>query len=136
MPNFHFTREQARALTYYMLSLTSEQMGAYYERAPDPRPSYGRQVFVEKNCIACHAVGGVGAKIGPTCSASPNATPLNGSTNSFSIRRWSIRAAPCREYDLETNARKALLAYLAPPRQTISVDPLQRPARYRRRSRH
>ena len=30
MPNFHFTREQARALTFYMLSLTSEQMGAYY----------------------------------------------------------------------------------------------------------
>ena len=30
MPNFHFTREQARALTYYMLSLTSEEMGTYY----------------------------------------------------------------------------------------------------------
>ena len=30
MPNFHFTKEQARALTFYMLSLTSEQMGTYY----------------------------------------------------------------------------------------------------------
>jgi len=30
MPNFHFTKEQARDLTYYMLSLTSEEMGTYF----------------------------------------------------------------------------------------------------------
>ena len=30
MPNFHFTKEQARDLTYYMLSLTNEEMGSYY----------------------------------------------------------------------------------------------------------
>jgi hypothetical protein len=30
MPNFHFTKEQARALTFYMLFLTQEQMGTYY----------------------------------------------------------------------------------------------------------
>ena len=66
MPNFHFTREQARALTYYMLSLTSEEMGSYYSSVRViPGPEYGRQLFKEKNCVACHNVGGVGAKTGP-----------------------------------------------------------------------
>src|SRR5208282_3330088 len=65
MPNFHFTAEQARALTYYMLSLTSEEMGTYYSSVRSiPGPAYGRELFVEKNCIACHTVGGVGAKGG------------------------------------------------------------------------
>ena len=66
MPNFHFTKEQARALTFYMLSLTSEQMGTYYSSVRlIPSAGYGRQLFVEKNCIACHNIGGVGAKSGP-----------------------------------------------------------------------
>src|ERR1039457_6360159 len=51
MPNFHFTNEQARALTFYMLSLTSEQMGTYYSSVRlIPSAGYGRQLFVEKNC--------------------------------------------------------------------------------------
>jgi mono/diheme cytochrome c family protein len=66
MPNFHFTREQARALTFYMLSLTSEQMGSYYTSVRViPSATYGRRLFVEKNCIVCHSIGGVGAKGGP-----------------------------------------------------------------------
>ncbi len=66
MPNFHFTKQQARALTFYMLSLTNEQMGTYYSSVRlIPSAGYGRQLFIEKNCIACHNIGGVGAKNGP-----------------------------------------------------------------------
>jgi cbb3-type cytochrome oxidase cytochrome c subunit len=84
MPNFHFTKEQARDLTYYMLSLTSEEMGTYYSSVRlIPGPAYGRQLFVEKNCISCHAIGGVGAKTGPTSSVSPSATQWNGSTSNW-----------------------------------------------------
>lgn len=44
MPNFHFTKGQARALTYYMLSLTNEDMGSYYASVRlIPSPEYGRE---------------------------------------------------------------------------------------------
>ncbi|MGB8479679.1 MAG: c-type cytochrome [Acidobacteriaceae bacterium] len=114
MPNFHFTREQARALTYYMLSLTNQDMGSYYSSVRlIPSPEYGRQLFVEKNCIACHNVGGVGAKTGPD---------LLGVTKRHSIEWLDEQLVNpdlvypgsfMPEYDLEPNARKALLAYLA-----------------------
>ena len=63
--------EQARALTFYMLSLTNEQMAAYYSSVRlIPSADYGRQLFVEKNCIACHNIGGVGGqRAGRTCAA-------------------------------------------------------------------
>ena len=49
MPNFHFTKEQARALTFYMLSLTSEQMGTYYSSVRlIPSAGYGRRVVRRK----------------------------------------------------------------------------------------
>lgn len=114
MPNFHFTKDQARSLTYYMLSLTSEEMGTYYssERLI-PSLEYGRQLFVEKDCVVCHAVGGVGAKVGPD---------LLGVTNRHS-REWLDEQLVNPElvypgssmpvYDLETNARKALIAFMS-----------------------
>ncbi|MDE3165924.1 MAG: c-type cytochrome [Acidobacteriota bacterium] len=114
MPNFNFTREQARALSYYMLSLTNEQMGAYYasERVI-PSASYGKQLFVEKNCIACHALGGVGSK---------NGVELTGVTSRHSPG-WldeqlvnPTLVAPGTDmptYDLDTNSRKALVTFLA-----------------------
>ncbi len=114
MPNFHFTREQARALTYYMLSLTNQDMGTYYSSLRTiPSSSYGRELFVEKNCIVCHAIGGVGAKVGPD---------LMGVTQRHS-REWLDEqlvnpqlvypGSAMPEYDLDTNSRKALVAYLA-----------------------
>lgn len=114
MPNFHFTRPQARALTFYMLSLTNEQMASYYSSVRlIPSADYGRQLFVEKNCIACHTIGGVGGKSGPD---------LRDVTKQHS-REWldeqlvnpqlvypgSIMPA----YDLETNTRKALVAFMS-----------------------
>jgi mono/diheme cytochrome c family protein len=122
MPNFHFTRDQARALTYYMLSFTSEEMGSYYSSVRlIPGPEYGRQLFIEKNCITCNSVGGAGAK---------NGTDLLEVTTRHSAE-WldEQRVNPelvypgssMPEYDLEPNARKALLAYL----QTTTPDDIQ-----------
>ena len=113
MPNFHFTSEQARALTYYMLSLTNEEMGTYYSSVRlIPSPEYGRQLFVEKNCIVCHAIGGIGAKSGPD---------LLGVTKQHSPEWLGEQlvnpdlvypGSSMPEYDLETNARKALVAFM------------------------
>ena len=114
MPNFHFTKEQARALTFYMLSLTSEQMGTYYSSVRlIPSAGYGRQLFVEKNCIACHSIGGVGAKSGPDLlGVAKQHSPgwLDEQlVNPQTIYPGSIMPA----YDLETNARKAIIAFMA-----------------------
>ncbi len=114
MPNFSFTKEQARALTFYMLSLTNEQMGAYYVSVLlIPSPAYGRQLFVEKNCLACHNIGGVGGKQGPD---------LLGVTTRHSIgwldeqlvnpeQVWPGSTMPA--YDLDPNQRKAVIGFLS-----------------------
>jgi mono/diheme cytochrome c family protein len=114
MPNFQFTREQARALTFYMLSLTNEQMGAYYSSVRlIPSPSYGRQLFVEKNCIACHSVGGVGGKGSPD---------LLGVTQQHSVGWLDEQlvnpdlvspGSTMPAYDLDPNERKAIIGFLA-----------------------
>jgi mono/diheme cytochrome c family protein len=113
MPNFRFTKAQARALTFYMLSLTNEQMGTYYSSVRlIPSASYGRQLFTEKNCIACHNIGGVGAKTGPDLLGiakehSPGWLDEQ-LVNPQLIYPGSIMPA----YDLETNARKAIVAFM------------------------
>ena len=116
MPNFHFTKEQARALTFYMLSLTSEQMGTYYSSVRlIPSASYGRQLFAEKNCIACHNIGGVGAKSGPDLlGVAKEHSPgwLDEQlVNPQLIYPGSIMPA----YDLETNAERPSLHSWPPP---------------------
>ncbi len=114
MPNYHFTKEQARALTYYMLSLTSEQMGSYYSGVRIiPSASYGRELFTEKNCIACHSIGGVGSKNGPdllnvTKAHSPGWLDEQ-LVNPQAVYPGSIMP----DYDLEMNARKALIVFMA-----------------------
>jgi mono/diheme cytochrome c family protein len=114
MPNFHFARAQARALTFYMLSLTSEQMGVYYSSVRlIPSPGFGRQLFVEKNCIACHSIGGVGLKgsvdlLGVTKRHSPGWLDEQ-LVNPGLVSPGSTMPA----YDLEPNARKALIGFLA-----------------------
>jgi mono/diheme cytochrome c family protein len=113
MPNFHFTREQARALTYYMLSLTNEEMGSYFSSVRlIPSPGYGRQLFVEKNCIACHNVGGVGAKTGPDLLGVTKRHSTEWLDEQLVNPELVYPGSVMPEYDLETNARKALMAYL------------------------
>ena len=114
MPNFHFTREQARALTFYMLSLTSEQMGAYYSSVRlIPSASYGRQLFVEKNCIACHNIGGVGVKTGPDLAGITTRHSPGWLDEQLVNPGMIYPGSTMPAYDLETNARKALIAFMA-----------------------
>ncbi len=114
MPNFHFTKGQARALTFYMLSLTSGQMGAYYMSVRlIPSPSYGRQLFVEKNCIACHSIGGVGAKNGPDLLGVTKQHSTGWLDEQLVNPELVYPGSSMPSYDLETNARKALIAFMA-----------------------
>ncbi|MBZ5584841.1 MAG: c-type cytochrome [Acidobacteriia bacterium] len=113
MPNLHFTKEQARALTFYMLSLTSEQMATYYSSVRlIPSPAYGRQLFVEKNCIACHSIGGVGAKNGPDLLAVNHKHSGEWLDEQLLNPQAVYPGSSMPGYDLEPNARKALIAFL------------------------
>jgi len=114
MPNFHFTKDQARDLTYYMLSLTSEEMGTYFSSMRSiPGPGYGRQLFVEKNCIACHAIGGVGAKTGPDLAGVTTRHSMGWLDEQLVNPELVYPGSSMPEYDLETNARKALVAFMS-----------------------
>jgi cbb3-type cytochrome oxidase cytochrome c subunit len=114
MPNFNFTREQARALTFYMLSLTTEQMGAYYASVRlIPSPAYGRRLFVEKNCLACHNVGGVGAKNGPDLANVTKRHSLGWLDEQLVNPTLVAPGSDMPVYDLDVNSRKALIGYLA-----------------------
>jgi mono/diheme cytochrome c family protein len=122
MPNFHFTKEQARDLTYYMLSLTSEEMGSYYSSVRlIPGPEYGRQLFVEKNCITCHNVGGVGAKTGPDLLGVTSRHSTEWLDEQLVNPELVYPGSSMPAYDLEGNARKALVAYL----QSATPDDVQ-----------
>jgi hypothetical protein len=113
MPNFHFTKEQARSLTYYMLSLTNADMGPYYSSVRlIPSPEYGRELFVEKNCITCHNVGGVGAKTGLDLLGVTTRHSLEWLDEQLVNPQLVYPGSSMPEYDLETNARKALLAFM------------------------
>jgi mono/diheme cytochrome c family protein len=114
MPNFHFNRDQARDLTYYMLSLTSEEMGTFFSSMRSiPGPAFGRQLFVEKNCISCHAVGGVGAKTGPDLLGVTKRHSMEWLDEQLVNPELVYPGSAMPEYDLETNARKALVAFMA-----------------------
>ncbi len=66
MPPQKFAETNLEAITLFMLSLTGEPVPGYYASMKViPSSSQGRRLFEQKGCIACHAVGGVGGKIGP-----------------------------------------------------------------------
>jgi mono/diheme cytochrome c family protein len=124
MPDFHFTKEQARALTYYMLSLTNEEMGSYYSSVRlIPGLAYGRQLFVEKDCLECHAVGGVGAKIGPDLLGVTKRHSAGWLDEQLVNPELVYPGSSMPAYDLDTNSRKALIAYLesATPEDVQSI---------------
>jgi mono/diheme cytochrome c family protein len=114
MPNLHFTKEQARDLTYFMLALTNEEMGSYFSSVRlIPSPEYGRQLFVEKDCLACHAVGGAGAKTAPDLLGVTKRHSTEWLDEQLVNPELVYPGSSMPEYDLETNARKALVAFLA-----------------------
>ena len=127
MPNFHFSRNQARALTYYMLSLTSADMGSYYASVQlIPSPGYGRQLFVEKDCIVCHAIGGAGAKVGPDLLGVTKLHSSEWLDEQLVNPQLVYPGSSMPEYDLETNARKALVAFLSTATPQDAQDILAR----------
>ncbi|MDE3199672.1 MAG: c-type cytochrome [Acidobacteriota bacterium] len=114
MPNFQFTREQARSLTYYMLSLTSADMGSYYSSVRlIPSPAYGRELFVQKDCIVCHSIGGVGSKTGPDLLDVTKRHSLEWLDEQLVNPQLVYPGSTMPEYDLDTNSRKALVSFLA-----------------------
>jgi cytochrome c2 len=50
----------------------------------------GRELFLEKGCVVCHAVNGVGGDAGPTLDAADMPSPMN--AFEFAARMW--RGAP------------------------------------------
>ena len=46
----------------------------------------GRMLFVNKGCVACHAVNGVGGQMGPTLDAAAMPAPMN--AFEFAARMW------------------------------------------------
>jgi cytochrome c2 len=59
-----FTGAELRDLIAYLAPATAgPQEGPVY--ALPGRPEVGRELFAEKGCIQCHAVGGVGGHVGP-----------------------------------------------------------------------
>ncbi|HEU5457965.1 MAG TPA: c-type cytochrome [Terracidiphilus sp.] len=114
MPNFHFTHEQARALTYYMLSLTNADMGAYYASEPViPSGQYGRQLFVEKDCLVCHSIGGTGAKTGPDLLGVTSRHSMEWLDEQLINPQLVQPGSTMPEFDLDLNARKALVTFLS-----------------------
>jgi mono/diheme cytochrome c family protein len=97
-----------------MLSLTNEQMGTYYSSVRlIPSAGYGRQLFMEKNCIACHNIGGVGAKSGSDLLGVAKEHSAGWLDEQLVNPQLIYPGSTMPEYDLETNARKALIAFMA-----------------------
>jgi mono/diheme cytochrome c family protein len=49
-------------------------------------PARGRNIFVEKGCVACHSVNGVGGNLGPALDAADMPRPMN--AFEFAARMW------------------------------------------------
>jgi len=58
---------------------------------PTLDPEHGRRLFVEKGCVACHAVNGVGGDLGPALNAEEMPRPMN--AFEFAARMWRGAAA-------------------------------------------
>ncbi len=113
MPDYHFTKEQARSLTYYMLSLTNQDMGTYYSSLRlIPSAGFGRELFIQKDCIVCHGIGGVGAKTGPDLLGVTKRHSLEWLDEQLVNPDQVYPGSTMPEYDLEVNERKALVAFL------------------------
>ena len=67
----------------------------------------------KKTALACHAVGGVGAKIGPDLLGVTKRHSTEWLDEQLVNPELVYPGSSMPEYDLETNARKALVAYLA-----------------------
>lgn len=53
---------------------------------PPMDPARGRELFLNKGCIACHSVNGVGGHLGPSLNAADMPKPMN--AFDFAARMW------------------------------------------------
>jgi len=53
---------------------------------PPMNAHQGRELFVDKSCVVCHQVNGVGGEIGPSLNAADMPSPM--STFEFAARMW------------------------------------------------
>jgi mono/diheme cytochrome c family protein len=53
---------------------------------PPMNAQRGREVFVQKGCVACHSVNGVGGDLGPALNADDMPRPMN--SFEFAARMW------------------------------------------------
>lgn len=53
---------------------------------PPMNAHQGRELFVDKGCIVCHQVNGVGGELGPSLNAADMPSPMN--TFEFAARMW------------------------------------------------
>ena len=70
-------------------------------------------MFVEKNCIACHSIGGVGSKSGPDLLGVAKQHSSGWLDEQLVNPQLVYPGSSMPEYDLETNARKALVTFMA-----------------------
>ncbi len=113
MPNFHFTPQQAKDLTFYMLSLTGEEMGSYYTaKSIIPSATYGRELFAEKNCITCHAIGGAGGRVGPDLLGVTQRHSPDWLDEHFVSPTLVVPGSSMPAYDLDANGRAALIRFM------------------------
>jgi cbb3-type cytochrome oxidase cytochrome c subunit len=66
MPPQQLSETNLEAIVLFMLSQTGEAAPGYYASMKViPSVDQGQRLFVQKGCIGCHSVGGVGGKVGP-----------------------------------------------------------------------
>lgn len=97
----------------------------------------GRELFLQKGCVVCHAVNGVGGAVGPALNAADMPEPMN--AFEFAARMW--RGAPAMVQmqqdmlgdviELSGQDLADLVAFAHDEAEQRELEPDQIPARYR-----
>ena len=132
MPDFHLTPDEAKSLSFYLLSHSGEEMAEFYtSRGVIPNVSSGRELFVEKNCLACHSVGGVGGTGGPDLAGTTERHSRQWHDEHFANPTLVVPGSAMPAYDLTPDQRTALFRFLAQvtPKEAQEIMALsERPA--------
>ena len=104
---------------------------------PPMDPVRGRLLFVEKGCVACHSVNGVGGNLGPALNAGDMPRPMN--SFEFVARMWrGARAMTELQEDLfgevislDGQDLADLVVFAHDPEEQAKLTEDQIPERYR-----